>query len=159
MTARLAVALCLLPFVAAASGCALFQLQGADCNGDKAYARGMNDAQSGHRMDEYVADSCPAETKSVVNAAYRDGYEHGIASRPAPAAVVMVAGPTAYVPPPTCIEAYGKRACGYDCKEAYGKLACGANPGDNCVEAYGNLRCGQACRESFGRIVCAGDPQ
>ena len=134
------------------------QLKGNDCNRQTAYARGSNDSKYGYPMNEDVGDMCPADVQPEVQAGYRDGYEAGNRNQPRQT-VVVAAAPAAYVvaPAPSCIEAYGRRACGYDCKEAYGRLACGANPGDNCVEAYGKLRCGQSCRESYGNIICAGD--
>lgn len=161
--ARRVVSIIFLSAVASATfaGCAAMYLRGADCNRDKAYARGMNDGQHGHMMNEQVADMCAPADQSVVHEGYRAGYQDGRAGTTAPVVVAAIAGNGGGVvvagPPPRCIEAYGKRACGYDCKEAYGNLACGRTPDENCVEAYGKLRCGVACREHFGQIECAGD--
>ncbi len=139
-------------------GCAAFNpsLTGTDCNFDQAYARGMNDGSRGRQMfSEWVGKSCAPETQADVQTGYREGYIAGRDSRPAP--VVVVAdrrGPAYVVAQPECIEAYGRKACGYDCVEAYGQIMCGQHPGDNCVESYGRIRCGLGCRAEYGTIKC-----
>ena len=59
--------------------------------------------------------------------------------------------------PYECIEAYGKKKCGYGCLEAYGKIQCAIKKEHRCVESYGKIRCGLHCTESYGKITCAGE--
>lgn len=72
----------------------------------------------------------------------------------------------------TCISAFGKSACGYDCKSGFGEVGCAPTPWGACVAAYGGVTCsggdatlvyaafnGQAipqatCTTAFGRRAC-----
>jgi hypothetical protein len=120
----------------------------AHCTSDRAYESGVNDARNGEDMNSSgYAVVCPAEQRSTVQSSYRAGYERGLASAPT---VVVATAPAEG----TCVEAYGKKACGYDCVEAYGTIKCGTEPDHNCVEAYGQIECGRNCRESYGAIEC-----
>ena len=53
------------------------------CNRDGAYEKGMNDARSGAAMNSQYAALCEEKVQSDVRAAYRQGYETGLAAEAA----------------------------------------------------------------------------
>jgi hypothetical protein len=134
-------------------GCAAMQkdFQDKTCHYDGAFEKGVNDAQQNESMNaERTAYQCPEATKADVRTGYRDGYM-GVKSKPAGININIGGASSAQQ---QCLDAYGKRECGYGCKEAYGKLKCAKIPGNTCIEAYGNITCGSNCREEFGKIKC-----
>lgn len=136
--------------LASMSACAgmMASWRAANCHYDGAYTAGMNDAREGKPMQPQFASSCEAPKRAEVARGYREGFTAGAGG------TVMVAGSTAPTKQWKCEQAYGKKACGYECIEAYGNIACAQDPNHNCVEAYGKIRCGANCRSEFGKIVC-----
>ncbi len=133
-------------------GCAAVKkdFQERTCHYDGAFQKGANEAQAGEAMNaEQTVSQCPDSTAADVRKGYRDGYI-GVKSTPA----VVNANVASNAPKQECLDAYGKRACGYSCKEAYGKLKCAKIPGNTCTEAYGNITCGTKCRNEHGKIRC-----
>lgn len=122
----------------------------ANCDKDAAYDAGMNDARNENDMNSAAYNSC-GKDGAAAKKAYREGFQAGLKSGKRTEVVVVSA---ASARPRGCLEAYGRKECGYDCKEAYGKIRCGTSPEHNCVEAYGKIECGLNCRENFGRIEC-----
>lgn len=144
------------------------------CSDYGSYEAGFNDGQSGHPMNAKKALSiCGANLPKYLEK-YKKGYLESSKNPNAKSIKPLESGEStnaisAFVGSVTnnnssssstatgkksCIEAYGKKACGYDCKEAYGQLACAQNPEDNCVVSYGKIRCGFKCEAKHGDIKC-----
>lgn len=114
------------------------------CNYDGAFKAGMNDARSGKDMNMSFSGPCNPQSRPDVERGYREGYTRGVCAGQGAAGG----------PEHRCIEAYGKKACGYHCIQGYGEVRCASQPHHNCVQAYGKLACGQNCRSEHGQIVC-----
>lgn len=121
------------------------------CNYDGAYEYGVNSAKNGETMaGQRLAAYCPPQVRSQVMQGYRAGYM-SISNRPSwPGTIIL----SRNSPQEECVEAYGKRVCGYGCVHAYGNLVCSRIPGHECIAHYGQITCGLNCRPKFGRIVC-----
>lgn len=120
------------------------------CNYDGAYEWGNNEARKGAAMNgSALASHCPPKARAAVMKGYRDGYQAG-QKRERDHVVVL----RETYPAKKCLEAYGERACGYDCKAAGGKVVCAKDPSHSCLVHYGEIHCGLRCREEFGEVVC-----
>ncbi|MBT8496501.1 MAG: hypothetical protein KJO07_25865, partial [Deltaproteobacteria bacterium] len=53
----------------------------------------------------------------------------------------------------SCVNAYGKTACGFDCKAAYGKVRCAETRFGVCAAAYGRVRCWDPPRRAIRRAL------
>ncbi|MGI0115837.1 hypothetical protein [Zooshikella sp. RANM57] len=56
-------------------------------------------------------------------------------------------------------DAFGKKACGYDCKEsAFDGWICASHPEMNCVKDVTDVKCGYNCRKEFMDVKCDQPP-
>jgi hypothetical protein len=83
---------------------------------------------------------------------HRPPYGGYSPTAPRGAGVLIPTAPPA--PPQQCLEAYGRRVCGYGCKESYGNIRCASDPRHACMDSYGKIYCGMNCREDVGHVVC-----
>lgn len=91
--------------------------------------------------------------------------------------IIALAATLALAGEPTCVSAYGKTACGYNCVAAYGDVKCADWSGGTCEAAFGTITCGPPaptvvhtrrphysasseeakCLSAFGKTACGWD--
>lgn len=138
-----------LALLALLSGCAGLQaaLLEADCNPDAAYAAGMNDGKNGEDMVPDYASSCPSD--DGINAAYRKGFQFGLARGAAATSVPATARPH-------CISSFGNKICGFDCKKSGTQAKCASTSDQKCVVGpFQEIECGYNCVKTAFAARCA----
>jgi len=130
------------------------------CTYNVAFKSGVNDARDGRRMDRGISMGCAEGKVGLVKKGYREGYVKGErAASDDPRGIFSELKSIFSEPIPIrkkkCLEAYGRKACGFNCLSAFGKVKCAQRVSHNCVEANGEIRCGNNCRSESGSIVCS----
>jgi len=59
---------------------------------------------------------------------------------------------------PTCVERFGKVACGFGCVAEGGDVRCGRVPGAKCVRGSSGMTCGFGCVTRRNEVRCASTP-
>lgn len=120
-------------------------MKAGDCNYDYGYAEGMNDGKAGRFMYPPQDDDniCSEKKLTEVKRGYREGYKAG--------AKLYKSLTT---PDRECLEAYGKKVCGYNCASGFGDVRCGDAPDQKCLVAFGKIKCGHDCEAKYGDIEC-----
>jgi len=122
------------------------------CDYDGAFEAGTNAARANEAMNgKNHAAFCDKPARGTVIRAYRAGYE---AEKERSANYARAAGAGQGYPKKECLEAYGEKACGYDCKAVGGHVKCAYDPGHSCLVRFAGIVCGLNCREEFGEVKC-----
>ena len=140
------------------SACAT--MKPSDCNYEYGYAQGVNSAKSDLPLYTNLDREgvCSEEGKKELLKGNREGYNFVLASKPSTTNITLNNETNSYGSSPRvkkeCLEAYGKKVCGYHCKSAYGVVKCAPKSDMDCVAAYGNIECGYNCIAQYGQITC-----
>jgi hypothetical protein len=129
------------------SGCATLMAQA--CTESAAFEHGYNDAKNSAPRNSGQYEICEIHARSDLKKSYSNGYSDGVKDKAPRLGFLGIKSANE-----ECLNAYGRKVCGYGCTSAYGQVQCGSSPGDNCVSAYGQVRCGRNCRQEFGKITC-----
>jgi hypothetical protein len=125
-----------------------------NCNYEYGYAEGVNDAKSERNMFPPVDrdNACTIDGLEQAKKGYREGYTFIVKSRPSNTHITIENGK--FRERRQCLEAFGKKACGYNCVSGYGSVRCADVPEKKCLAAYGKIKCGFNCEAKYGDIQC-----
>ncbi|MFY7992278.1 MAG: hypothetical protein ACOVP4_03215 [Bacteriovoracaceae bacterium] len=134
------------------SSCATMKPE--NCNYDYGYAQGVNDAKSELNMYPPVDRDkvCTIDGLELAKKGYREGYTFVLKSKPHQTNITVNSGN--FRSRRQCLEAFGKKSCGYNCVSGFGQVRCADNPEKKCLAAFGKIKCGHDCEAKFGDIVC-----
>lgn len=124
------------------------------CNYDYGYAEGVNDAKSELNMFPPVDrdNVCTIDGLELAKKGYREGYSFVLKSRLSKTNITV--SNSSFLTRRQCLEAFGKKSCGYNCVSGFGQVKCADNPEKKCLAAFGKIKCGHNCEAKFGDIVC-----
>lgn len=133
------------------SSCATMKPE--NCNYEYGYAEGVNDAKSERNMFPPIDRDkvCTIDGLEQAKKGYREGYSFVLKTRPSSTNITFN---NTHGQRRQCLEAFGKKACGYNCVSGYGLVKCAEAPEKKCLAAFGKIKCGHDCEAKFGNIEC-----
>jgi hypothetical protein len=132
-------------------------LKPSDCNYDYGYADGLNSAKANLPMDTNLdrENVCTTAGKTALLKGYREGYSFALKSRPSTTNITVNNNSSGRSQVDReCLEAFGKKACGYNCESGFGKVKCARRADMECLVAFGDIQCGYNCEAMHGRVIC-----
>jgi hypothetical protein len=144
------------------SGCAAMQEQWAseNCTKDAGYAQGMNDARGGEQMKIQNYSNCPDADRETALAAYRSGYQAGIAADQPQATTVVNSGPLFQIGGPRGIQIGAPGTTQTQVARNDKAWFCEVNPFSDHYEGFaatqleGKKAVSADCRTKHGEMFC-----